>query len=56
MKTSAQRQKSFRQTRAAEGLVRLEAYVSRELRDKFKRIGGADWLRKQLARAKDKTP
>ena len=53
--TPAQRQKSFKAAMKAAGMVRLEAYVTKEQRAKFRdKLGGDEWLRKAISRAKPK--
>lgn len=52
--TTAQRQQAFKQAMAEAGYVRLEAWVTREQREKFRQIGGDDWLRKKIDAAKPK--
>lgn len=37
----------------AAGYVRLDAYVTKEQRDKFRRLGGDEWLRKKIDAAKE---
>lgn len=53
-KTVAERQRSFKKAMREAGYVRLEAYVSRDQRDKFRRLGGDEWLRKKVNAAKVK--
>lgn len=55
-KTTAERQADFKQAMRDAGYVRLEAYVTKEQREKFRRLGGDDWLRDRISRAKVKTP
>jgi hypothetical protein len=50
--TTAERQKAFKAAQKAAGLVRLEAYVTKEQRDKFRALGGDSWLRKKIDAAK----
>jgi hypothetical protein len=50
--TTAERQKAFKDAQKAAGLVRLEAYVTKEQRDKFRALGGDSWLRKKIDAAK----
>jgi hypothetical protein len=52
--TTAERQKAFKAAQKAAGLVRLEAYVTKEQRDKFRALGGDPWLRKKIDQAKVK--
>jgi hypothetical protein len=49
--TVAQRQRAYKAAQREAGLVRLEAYVTREQREKFRAIGGDEWLRKAINRA-----
>ena len=51
--TTAQRQKAFKEAKRASGLVRLEAYISAEQREKFRALGGDAWLRKKIDAVKD---
>jgi DNA segregation ATPase FtsK/SpoIIIE-like protein len=53
--TTAERQKAFKAAQKAAGLVRLEAYVTKDQRIKFRALGGDPWLRKKIDRAKVKT-
>lgn len=53
-KTTAERQRAFKAAQRAAGYVRLEAYVTREQRDKFIALGGGEWLREQIDAAKQK--
>lgn len=55
-KTPAERQADFKQAMKDAGYVRLEAYVTREQREKFRHLGGDDWLRKKIDGAKPKPP
>lgn len=55
-KTPAERQAEFKQAMKDAGYVRLEAYVTREQREKFRQLGGDAWLRERIERAKVKTP
>lgn len=55
-KTTTERQRAFKAAQAAAGRVRLEAYVSTEQREKFRAIGGDEWLRKQIDKAKLLSP
>ena len=50
--TTAQRQKAFKDAQRAAGLVRLEAYVTPQQRDKYKAIGATEWLQKRINAAK----
>lgn len=51
-KTTAERQAEFKQSMKEAGYVRLEAYVTREQREKFRQLGGDEWLRKKIDAAK----
>lgn len=51
-KTLAERQADFRQSMKDAGYVKLEAWVTKEQRDKFRSIGGDEWLRKKIDAAK----
>ena len=53
-KTPAERQADFKQAMKDAGYVRLEAYVTREQREKFRALGGDAWLRKRIDAAKEK--
>jgi CheY-like chemotaxis protein len=53
-KTPAERQADFKQAMKDAGYVRLEAYVTKEQREKFRQLGGDDWLRKKIEAAKVK--
>lgn len=53
-KTLAERQADFRQAMKEAGYVRLQAWVTKEQRDKFRQIGGDEWLRKKIDAAKYK--
>jgi hypothetical protein len=55
-KTPAERQAEFKQAMKEAGFVRLEAYVTREQREKFRQLGGDAWLRERIERAKVKAP
>lgn len=55
-KTLAERQADFKQAMKEAGFVRLEAYVTQEQREKFRRLGGDEWLRKKIDGAKEKAP
>ena len=50
--TTAQRQQAYKAAQKAAGLVRLEAYITAEQRDKFRVLGGDEWLRKKISAAK----
>lgn len=52
-KTTAERQRAFKEAMKEAGFVRLEAYVTKEQREKFRRLGGDDWLRKKIDKAKE---
>jgi hypothetical protein len=52
--STAERQKAFKAAQKAAGLVRLEAYVTKDQRIKFRALGGDPWLRKKIDRAKVK--
>ena len=49
--TTAERQRAFKEAMREAGYVRLEAYVTKEQREKFRQLGGDDWLRKQIEKA-----
>lgn len=51
--TIAQRQKAFKDSMREAGYVRLEAWVTLEQREKFRQIGGDEWLRKKIDAAKN---
>lgn len=51
-KTTAERQRAFKEAMKEAGFVRLEAYVTKEQREKFRQLGGDDWLRKKIDAAK----
>lgn len=51
-KTLAQRQADFRKAMKDAGFVLLTSYVTKEQRDKFRQLGGDEWLRKRIDRAK----
>jgi ribosomal protein S9 len=53
-KTLAQRQADFRKAMKDAGFVLLTAYVTKEQRDKFRQIGGDEWLRERINKAKPK--
>lgn len=46
--STAERQKAFKDGMKAAGYVKLEAYVTREQREKFRALGGDAWLRKKI--------
>lgn len=48
----ADRQRAFKESMKEAGFVRLEAYVTKEQREKFRRLGGDEWLRKKIEQAK----
>jgi predicted Holliday junction resolvase-like endonuclease len=50
--TTAQRQQAFKEAQRKAGYVRLEAYVTKEQREKFRAIGGDEWLRKKINAAR----
>lgn len=50
--TVAQRQRAYKESMKEAGYVRLEAYVTKEQREKFRQLGGDEWLRKRIDRAK----
>jgi hypothetical protein len=50
--STAERQKAFKGAMKQAGMVRLEAWVTREQRDKFRQLGGDEWLRKRINAAK----
>ena len=50
--TTAQRQQAFKEAQRAAGMVRLEAYITAEQREKFRVLGGDEWLRKKISAAK----
>jgi hypothetical protein len=52
--TTAQRQRAYKESMKEAGYVRLEAYVTREQREKYRQLGGDEWLRKAIDRAKVK--
>jgi hypothetical protein len=52
--STADRQRAFKAAMKEAGFVRLEAYVTKEQRDKFRQIGGDEWLRKKIEAAKPK--
>lgn len=51
--STAERQRAFKEAMKEAGYVRLEAYVTREQREKFRRLGGDEWLRKKIEQAKE---
>lgn len=51
----AERQRAFKAAMKAAGFVKLEAWVTKEQREKFRQIGGGEWLRKKINAAKVKT-
>lgn len=53
-KTNAERQQAFKAAQKEAGYVRLEAYVTKDQRDKFRALGGDAWLRKKIDAAKVK--
>jgi predicted Holliday junction resolvase-like endonuclease len=54
--TTAQRQRAYKESMKESGYVRLEAYVTKEQRDKFRALGGDEWLRKRINAAKRPSP
>jgi hypothetical protein len=54
--TTAERQRAFKAAMKKAGYVKLEAWVTLEQREKFRRLGGDVWLRKKVdaARTKEK--
>lgn len=52
--TTAQRQRAYKESMKEAGYVRLEGYVTREQREKYRQLGGDEWLRKAIDRAKVK--
>lgn len=53
----ADRQKAFKASMKQAGMVRLEAWVTKEQRRKFRdELGGDEWLRKKIDNAKPKEP
>lgn len=52
-KTLAQRQADFRKAMKEAGFVLLTSYVTKEQRDKFRALGGDEWLRKKIDAAKN---
>lgn len=53
-KSLAERQADFRQAMKDAGYVRLEAWVTKEQREKFRQLGGDEWLRKKIDAAKQR--
>jgi hypothetical protein len=53
-KTPAERQRAFKAAQAAAGMVRFELYLSPAQQAKLKALGGSDWLRARIDRAKVK--
>ena len=53
-KTVAQRQADFKRSMKEAGYVKLEAWVTLEQREKFRQIGGDEWLRERIKKAKPK--
>ena len=51
-KTPAERQAAFKTARRASGMVRIDVYVSAAQRAKFGLLGGSEWLRKRIDRAR----
>ena len=54
--STAERQKAFKDGMKAAGYVKLEAYVTKEQREKFVQLGGAAWLQKKIDAAKKPLP
>lgn len=54
--STAVRQRAFKESMKEAGYVRLEAYVTKEQREKFRALGGDAWLRKKIEAAKAKEP
>lgn len=52
--STAERQRAFKEAMKQAGFVRLEAYVTKEQREKFRALGGDEWLRKKINAAKIK--
>lgn len=50
-KSVADRQRAFKESMKLAGFVRLEAYVTKEQREKFRQLGGDEWLRKKIEAA-----
>lgn len=51
--STADRQRTFKESMKEAGYVRLEAYVTKAQREKFRRLGGDEWLRKRIEAAKE---
>lgn len=51
--TVAERQRAFKASMKAAGYVKLEAWVTLEQRQKFRELGGDEWLRKRIDAAKN---
>jgi hypothetical protein len=49
----AERQRAFKASMKAAGYVKLEAWVTKDQRDKFRQLGGDEWLRKRIDSARD---
>lgn len=47
-KSVSERQRTFKQSQRELGMVRLEAYVTADQRQKYRELGGDEWLRKQI--------
>lgn len=52
--TVAERQRAFKAAMKVAGYVKLEAWVTKDQREKFRQIGGDEWLRKKIDTAKTK--
>jgi hypothetical protein len=52
-KTVAERQRDFKAAMKAAGFVKLEAWVTLAQREKFRQIGGDEWLRKRIDAARN---
>jgi hypothetical protein len=50
--STADRQRAFKESMKEAGFVRLEAYVTKEQREKFRALGGDEWLRKKIDAAR----
>jgi hypothetical protein len=50
--STAERQRTFKAAMKAAGYVKLEAWVTLEQREKFRQLGGDEWLRKKIDAAK----
>lgn len=50
----AERQRTFKAAMKAAGFVKLEAWVMPEQREKFRQLGGDEWLRERINKAKPK--